>query len=290
MLALDERLEAGQRGALGLEALAAGGRAWRAPRRGPQAALDLGLALGQDAAALGDAGHAHLELLAPAQRPRRGAPRARARPPAPPAARAATRPSWACSAVTSARRCCAAATAARASSSSPARRRCSSAARSPSAPPASQADAWRSAARSAAARASRPRASAMRASVRCGPGQLGGGGGLLGPAPCLLDRGGGDHAGGRAHAPARGGEAVALGRDHDEVVAGEREVDGLLPAVDAHGPADERVEHRLGDRRRRGGPGRGARTGSALLPGGQRRRRAGGGRARPRRAAPGPPR
>ena len=81
-----------------------------------------------------------------------------------------------------------------------------------------------------------------------GPGQLGGGGGVLGPAPRLVDRGGRDHARRRTHPPARGGEAVALGRDHHEVVAGEREVDGLLPAVDPDGAADQGVEHRLGDR------------------------------------------
>ena len=79
------------------------------------------------------------------------------------------------------------------------------------------------------------------------PRQLGRGGSLLGPATRLFDRGGGDDARARSHPPAAGGEAVTLGGDHDEVVAGEREVDGLLPAVDAHGPADQRVEHRLGD-------------------------------------------
>ena len=158
------------------------------------------------------------------------------------------RASWACSAVTSDSRRCACATAARASSSSPPRRRCSSTARSVSAWPDSQAEACRSAARSAAARASRARASTMRDSVRSRPRQLGRGGGLLGPSPRLLDRGRGDHAAARAHPPAGGGEAVALGGDHDQVVAREREVDRLLPAVDPDGPADERVEHRLGDR------------------------------------------
>ncbi len=80
-----------------------------------------------------------------------------------------------------------------------------------------------------------------------GLGELGRGGSGFGPALRLFDRGLGDDTGGVAHAPARGGEAVALGRDHDEVVAGEREVDGLLPAVDAYGAADKRVEHGLGD-------------------------------------------
>ena len=63
----------------------------------------------------------------------------------------------------------------------------------------------------------------------------------------LFDGGGSDHAGAGTHTPAGGGEAVALGRDDDEVVAGQREVDRLFPSVDANGPADEGVEHRLGD-------------------------------------------
>ena len=87
-----------------------------------------------------------------------------------------------------------------------------------------------------------------------GPRQLGDRRGVLGPAACLLDGGGGHDARGRAHAPSGGREAVAFGGDHHEVVAGQREVDGLLPAVDADGPADERVEHRLGDRPAVAGP------------------------------------
>ncbi len=79
------------------------------------------------------------------------------------------------------------------------------------------------------------------------PRQLGRGGGVLGPAARLLDGGRRDHAGRRPDAPARGREAVALGGDHHEVVAGQRQVDGLLPAVDPDGATDERVEHRLGD-------------------------------------------
>ena len=81
-----------------------------------------------------------------------------------------------------------------------------------------------------------------------GPGQFGSGGRVLGPAPRLFDRGGGDHAGGRAHAPPRGGEAVTLGSDDHEVVAGQREIDGLLPAVHPDGAPDQGVEHRFGDR------------------------------------------
>ena len=78
-----------------------------------------------------------------------------------------------------------------------------------------------------------------------GPGQLGLGRGVLGSLACLLDRGGRHDARSRAHPPPGGGEAVAVGRHHDEVVTGEREVDGLLPAVDPHGPAHQGVEHRL---------------------------------------------
>ena len=78
------------------------------------------------------------------------------------------------------------------------------------------------------------------------PRQLGGGRGLVGPAPRLLDGRLGDDAGAGAHTPPRSGEAVALGCHDHQVVAGEREVDRLLPAVDADGPADEGVEDRLG--------------------------------------------
>ncbi len=156
------------------------------------------------------------------------------------------RASCACSAATSASTRCASVTAARASSSSPARRRCSSVARARSARPDSQAEACRSAARSAAARPSRARASTMRASVRWARASSAAAAASAGPAPGLLGRGCRHHAGGRAHPPARGGEAVALGGHHDEVVAGEGEVDRLLPAVDADRPADERVQHGLG--------------------------------------------
>ena len=60
----DDRFEPAQRGALGLQAFTAGGG--RRPLLGVagQAALDLGVALGQDAPALGDAGDLHLERLA----------------------------------------------------------------------------------------------------------------------------------------------------------------------------------------------------------------------------------
>ena len=79
-----------------------------------------------------------------------------------------------------------------------------------------------------------------------GAGLVGHGGGLGGAGLGLLDGGGGDHAGGRADPPAGGGEAVALGGDHDQVVAGQGEVDGLLPAVDPDGVAEEGVENGLG--------------------------------------------
>ena len=81
-----------------------------------------------------------------------------------------------------------------------------------------------------------------------GPGQFGGCGGVLGPAARLFDRGSRHHAGRRAHAPAGRCEAVTFGGDHHEVVAGQREVDGLLPPVDPDGATDQGVEHRLGDR------------------------------------------
>ncbi len=73
VLALDDDLQPGQRGALGLQPAPA--RRRRRPLLGValQPALHLGLALGQDAAALGDTGDAHLELLAPA--PERDPPR-----------------------------------------------------------------------------------------------------------------------------------------------------------------------------------------------------------------------
>ena len=75
----DELLEARQRGALGLQPLAAGGR--RGPLLGVtlQAALHLGLALAEHPPALGDARHADLERLAPSRAPRPAAPRATAR-------------------------------------------------------------------------------------------------------------------------------------------------------------------------------------------------------------------
>ncbi len=71
----------------------------------------------------------------------------------------------------------------------------------------------------------------------------------FGAAPLrLLDRSGRHHAGRRAHAPPGGGEAIPLGGHHDEIVALEGEIDGLLPPVDPDGMADQRIEHGLGDR------------------------------------------
>ena len=87
-----------------------------------------------------------------------------------------------------------------------------------------------------------------------GASQLRSGGGLFGPASGLVDRGGRDHPRRRTHSPARGGEAVALGGDDDQVVAGEGEVNRLFPAVHAHGAADQGVE----DRFRHGAPAAGA--------------------------------
>ncbi len=76
------------------------------------------------------------------------------------------------------------------------------------------------------------------------------GGAMLG----ILDGGRGDHAGRRAHPPPGGGEAVALGGHDDEVVALERQLNGLLPSVHPDGAPDEGVEHRLGDRLAVAGP------------------------------------
>ena len=176
--------------------------------------------------------------------------------------------SCACSAVTSASRCCAAGDSRRAP---PRARRPAGAAPRPTAP-------CRSAPprRPSVVAVGRPLgrgtgvAGPGQHDARLGqlrPGQLGRGGGLLRPAPRLLDRGRGHHAGARAHPPARGGETVALGRHHDQVVAGEREVDRLLPAVDAHGPADSvsRTDSATAPPRR---ARTWRRTGSALLPGG----------------------
>ena len=81
-----------------------------------------------------------------------------------------------------------------------------------------------------------------------GPCQLGGRGGILGPATGLFDRGGRDDARGRPDVPPAGGEPVTLGRDHDQVVPGQGEVDRLLPPVDPDRAPDERVEDRLGGR------------------------------------------
>ena len=81
-----------------------------------------------------------------------------------------------------------------------------------------------------------------------GPCQSGRRGRVIGPAARFFDGSGRDHAGRRAHPPPRGGETIAFGGDHHEVVAGQREVDGLFPPVHPDGTADEGVEHRLGDR------------------------------------------
>ena len=69
-----------------------------------------------------------------------------------------------------------------------------------------------------------------------------------GPLLGVLDGRRGDHAGRRADPPSGGGEAVALGGDHDQVAALEREVDRFLPAVDTDGVADERIEDGLSHR------------------------------------------
>ena len=85
----DEHVEPGQRGPLGLETASAGGR--RRPLLGVplQAPFHFGLALGQDAAPLGDTGDAHLELLPSVPPPPSGVLRAPATPPAHLRARAA---------------------------------------------------------------------------------------------------------------------------------------------------------------------------------------------------------
>ena len=171
MLTLDDRLEPPQRGALGLQALAPGRGRGALLGMAQQPPLDLGVALGQHPAALGQAGDPDLELLARARRERRGGPRVL------PGRRASSSTadeaaSCACSASAAAER---AARAAAASAPWPRRAR-----RPAGAAPrralrvgrrrTRRAAAWRSAARSAAARASRGRGPA-----RCGarPGRPG---------------------------------------------------------------------------------------------------------------------
>ena len=69
VLPLDQHLQPGQRGALGLQPAPARRRGGPLLGVALQAPLHLGLALGQDAPALGHARRAHLELLAPAPQP-----------------------------------------------------------------------------------------------------------------------------------------------------------------------------------------------------------------------------
>ena len=65
LLGVDEAFESAQRRALGLEPFPAGGRAGTLLGVSGQSSLDLRVTFGEDAPALGDAGDADLQLLAP---------------------------------------------------------------------------------------------------------------------------------------------------------------------------------------------------------------------------------
>ena len=123
------------------------------------------------------------------------------------------------------------------------------------------------------ARASRARASAMRALGQPRPRQLGRCGRLLRPAPRLLDGGRRHHAGPRAHPPARGREAVALGGDHHQVVAERARGRSPPPSRRRARPGRPACRGPTRRRHRRGAPGRGRAPARRSCPAARVRRR-----------------